>query len=324
MRRLVIPAFGIETTAVGFGCSSLAGRLSEKEALALIASALDAGVRHFDVARSYGGGASERLLGKALGARRNEVTITSKFGLLIAERPALIGLARRALRPMVKFAAGMAGMRQASRSTGASSLPEVDFSPESASLSLDASLRALNTDRLDLFLLHEARAGELHDDRLLDFLTRAQAAGKIRGFGVGTERANFPALLATRPQYCPVAQHEWSVLTGETALPQSKFRITHGALFRSWASIQEAVRRDPSLARECEQATGEFLEDPARLSALLLRSAALRHPGSIVLFSARQPSRIAHNVAALNDASLDASCERFQRFMNAHRERFNP
>lgn len=66
--------------AVGFGCNSI---LSEgrSKALRLLATAFDAGVRHFDIARSYGTGEAEGILGAFLKNRRSQVTITTKFGI---------------------------------------------------------------------------------------------------------------------------------------------------------------------------------------------------------------------------------------------------
>ena len=65
---------------VGLGCNNFGRRLGEKESRAVIHAALDAGITLFDTAESYGGGRSEKYIGKALDARRRDVAIATKFG----------------------------------------------------------------------------------------------------------------------------------------------------------------------------------------------------------------------------------------------------
>ena len=71
---------GLRVSLVGLGCNNFGRRLGERESRAVIHAALDAGITLFDTAESYGGGRSEKYIGKALGARRHEVAIATKFG----------------------------------------------------------------------------------------------------------------------------------------------------------------------------------------------------------------------------------------------------
>jgi aryl-alcohol dehydrogenase-like predicted oxidoreductase len=66
---------------VGLGCNNFGGRLDEDQTRRVVAAALDEGINFFDTADIYGGGASETFLGRALGGRRAEVIVASKFGL---------------------------------------------------------------------------------------------------------------------------------------------------------------------------------------------------------------------------------------------------
>jgi aryl-alcohol dehydrogenase-like predicted oxidoreductase len=301
MNRILIQPFGIATTQFGFGCSSLLGLLSERESRALIDAAYDAGIRHFDVARSYGSGSVEGLLGKTLGSRRADVTITTKFGLPVPRNPALVRVARSLARPLVKR---LSGMRARSQAVLSSIAATVDFTAGSARQSLEASLKDLRTGYADLFLLHEARAELLTDPRLLDFLRESVQAGKIKGFGCGSDLAVLPELVQARPEYCPVVQHEWSVLTGDVEIPPASFRICHGALLRSFAKLQGTMAAH-------SDAVGMDLSKPGNLAALLLRSAVLKHPGALTLFSARSVARIQQNVESLGNTQLDPYCARF-------------
>jgi aryl-alcohol dehydrogenase-like predicted oxidoreductase len=102
----------------GLGTNNFGRRLDAAEARRVVDAALDAGVTHFDTADIYGEGRSEEYLGRALGPRRDDVTIASKFGYHGPPR-------------------GVRGQ--------AAWVPEA----------LEATLRRLGTDRLDLFYYHK-------------------------------------------------------------------------------------------------------------------------------------------------------------------------
>src|SRR5215472_18734854 len=86
------------SSRLGFGCGSVMGRVGRAQSLKAIAAALDVGITHFDVARLYGYGEAEALLGETLRGRRDRVVIASKFGLT-ATRSA--GTLRR-LKPLAQ------------------------------------------------------------------------------------------------------------------------------------------------------------------------------------------------------------------------------
>ncbi len=70
----------LTASVVGLGCNNFGRRLRERESRAVIHAALDAGIALFDTAESYGGGKSEKFIGNALGPRRRDVAIATKFG----------------------------------------------------------------------------------------------------------------------------------------------------------------------------------------------------------------------------------------------------
>src|SRR6516162_7113402 len=72
----------LRVSAVGLGCNNFAIRLDRAATRAVVHAALDAGITLFDTADIYGErGGSETLLGEALGARRRDVVVVTKFGL---------------------------------------------------------------------------------------------------------------------------------------------------------------------------------------------------------------------------------------------------
>jgi aryl-alcohol dehydrogenase-like predicted oxidoreductase len=73
----------LQVTVVGLGCNNFGGRSDAERSTAVVHAALDAGINFFDTADIYGATQSEVILGQALGARRSEVIVATKFGMPI-------------------------------------------------------------------------------------------------------------------------------------------------------------------------------------------------------------------------------------------------
>jgi len=142
---------GLDVSAVGYGCWEIGGgygHFDESEVVAAVQSALDLGINLFDTAEGYGYGQSERLLGKALGARRKEAIVVTKFGIY---------------RPEGEW--------------------QRDSRREMALAAIDRSLKALGTDYVDVYLIHwPDRETPLEESmRALEEIVQA---GKARFVGV--------------------------------------------------------------------------------------------------------------------------------------------
>ncbi len=181
------------SSRLGFGCGSVMGRVGRAPSRRAIAAALDAGITHFDMARSYGYGEAEALVGDALRGKRDKVVIASKFGL----NPSRSASALRVLKPIAQqLAANVPGARGALRSfVGGASAAADRFSVAAAETSLNQSLAALKTDYLDILFLHDCGADDLGDE-LVGFLDRQVGAGKIRAYGAATDIDTVVALNA--------------------------------------------------------------------------------------------------------------------------------
>jgi aryl-alcohol dehydrogenase-like predicted oxidoreductase len=135
----------LEVSIVGLGCNNFGWRLDADGTANVVSAALEAGINLFDTADMYGDSQSEVLLGRALGARRDKVILATKFGMPIKGAPA-----------------------------GAS--------PAYLRTAVEASLRRLGTDRIDLYQLHQPDPAVPIAETLavLDELVRA---GKVVAIG---------------------------------------------------------------------------------------------------------------------------------------------
>ncbi|MGM7669548.1 aldo/keto reductase [Microbacterium sp. A93] len=167
---------------VGLGCMNLNHGYSdfptEEDATALIHTALDAGVDHFDTATLYGSGRNEELVGRALGTHRKEVFLASKGGLTGATREKAGG---------------------------------VDGRPETLKLQVEDSLRRLGTDFIDLYYLHRLDRQVPVEDSA-GALAELIQSGKIGAYGLSEVSA---ATLERAHAVHPVAavQNEYSLWT---------------------------------------------------------------------------------------------------------------
>src|SRR5262245_48323273 len=83
---------GLRVSVIGFGCWEVGGgygQIEEAEFARAVGRALDLGVNCFDTAEGYGFGASERALGRALGRRRGDAIVVTKFGMGYRDKPKL-------------------------------------------------------------------------------------------------------------------------------------------------------------------------------------------------------------------------------------------
>jgi aryl-alcohol dehydrogenase-like predicted oxidoreductase len=93
MRRL--GASGLKVSEVGLGCNNFGMRIDQKETQVVVDAALDAGINFFDTADIYGGTKSEEFLGKALGKRRGDIVLATKFGMAVGGDETKKGGSRR-------------------------------------------------------------------------------------------------------------------------------------------------------------------------------------------------------------------------------------
>ncbi|KWW32437.1 aryl-alcohol dehydrogenase-like predicted oxidoreductase [Cupriavidus metallidurans] len=185
---------------LGFGCGAMLGRVGRAQALRALEVAYDNGITHFDVARSYGFGEAEMLLGSFLRGKRDAVSVTTKFGIVPPRNASKLGLAKSAARAVLSH---LPGGRSLARAAARKMLAHRDYSPAYARACLDTSLRDLCVERVDHYMIHDPAEADLSDE-LLGFLEDARRAGKIDRWGIATDH---PPVLSS-----PAAAHAQALL----------------------------------------------------------------------------------------------------------------
>ena len=300
-----LPNSGALTTRVGFGCSNLLGDKTRDMGLRLLETAYDSGIRHFDVARVYNFGDAEAILGEFAVGKRDKITISTKFGLMpkegVARMKGPVQLARKMMR-------SSSWVRKLVRRNVKSLTQGGQFDLASAQKSLEASLRALRTDYLDIYLMHECNATDCTDD-IFAFLQQARQDGKIRMHGCGTAFGRIPAIASEHAAFLNVAQFESSFLHPTVGQFQAlrpentALVITHGAMSAA-SSLRTQLQSQPSPRSALEQTLGCDLQADENLYGLLLRYAVSENKGGMVLFRAAAPERIRGTLSGMERIQL--------------------
>lgn len=305
---------GIVTTAMGFGCAGLFHSPQRRERRRLLETAYEMGIRHFDVAPSYGLGRAEPELGDFIRSRRSDLTVTTKFGI----EPTAFGRAsgfaqspvRRVLRRLPQV---QTGLRTAAAGPGAGLAGRVLYrssgsSAASAQASLTRSLHALGTDYVDIFLLHEPHL--LGDDprELADSLNNERDRGRILAWGTAGDLVGSTDLLSGIVPGSQVVQHRDELHRDLGALlnAQGLARVTFGVLIRTLAALTLVLGDEPTLAKSWSDALGDDVTRSDVLVSLLLREALRRNQSGPVLFTTTKVDRLSTAVAAASDTQSAA------------------
>jgi D-threo-aldose 1-dehydrogenase len=293
-----------EPARLGFGCSALVSGRTRQEAVRLLEVALEEGITHFDVARVYGTGDAEDYLGEFAARHRDEITLTTKFGIDPMRASPIASGMKRVVRAATRRSRRALGfVRRHSSSTVSRGL----FSAEKARASLEVSLRKLRTDRVDAYLLHDCTRADWDQDDLQAALEALRDGGSIRSYGPATSFAEAKSILEGSPHSPQVAQFEADAFEPNALQVRDSDRapltITHGC-FRGALPRLESAGIDAGGSDEA--------------SALLLALALRDNPGGIVLFSSGDPERIRRNAAIARDRPFDpAALDEFARRLRA-------
>ena len=181
---------GWRVSEIGFGGARIGGLLADDggraASLRTLEAACDAGINFFDTADMYSQGESEILVGKAFRNKRDQVFIATKGGYHLPRQRRLIQLIKPLAKPIVRAL----GLRRSAVPASLSGTVSQDFSPGYLREAVEASLRRLQSDHIDLYQLHSPPRAELTGSRLQDalgLLARLKTEGKIREYGIALD-----------------------------------------------------------------------------------------------------------------------------------------
>jgi aryl-alcohol dehydrogenase-like predicted oxidoreductase len=291
---------GLEVSAIGFGCwetSGMYGHFDESDVATAVQRALDLGINLFDTAEGYGFGQSEEILGRALGTRRDEAIVVTKFGILQDD-----GKWYR------------------------------DSSRESALAAIDRSLKALGTDYVDVYLVHWPDK-DVPLEEPMGVLEEIVQAGKARFVGVSNfrphqietcmaarrvdivqygyhmfdrrlEREVFPTIAKHGIGLMTYGSLAHGLLTG-TFTPETKFEESdwrsNGTAFNIPLFTEEVFARNVAAVDDLKPIAARHGKTMAQLA---LRWALSNPVVSVALIGFRRPEEVEENVSGL-DWSLD-------------------
>jgi aryl-alcohol dehydrogenase-like predicted oxidoreductase len=177
MRYRQLGRSGLTVSVVGLGCRSFGGgrSLDRDQARVVVQQAMDMGITFFDTAASYADGESEEFLGEALKGARQDLVIATKFGGPRAVRPAIALSSRRYIRQ-----------------------------------SVEASLRRLQTDYIDLYQCHIPDP-KTPIEETLSVLDDLVHEGKVRYIG----SSNFPAWQVVEAEWVARSQNSTRFIAAE-------------------------------------------------------------------------------------------------------------
>ena len=306
---------GLEVTALGLGTAPLGGLYADvpaAQAVEVLDTAWDLGLRYFDTAPMYGLTRCEHLLGQVLREKTGPRVISTKVGrLMLTER------AGRKLPPAPPKNPLDPGFHNA--------LPFVevfDYSYDAIMRSYDDSQQRLGTDRLDLLYVHDigrVTHGDLHDHHWAALTTgggfralqELKAAGNIGGFGLGVNEWEVirDALEETDLDCCMLAGR-YSLLdrdAAETFLPLAERRgvaLALGGVYNSGILAAPAGGRrkfnyadaDPAVIARVEALRGVCDDHGVALAAAAIRF-PMRHPAvTCVVIGAKTGAQVRQNV----------------------------
>jgi aryl-alcohol dehydrogenase-like predicted oxidoreductase len=181
---------GIHSSVLGFGCAPIQGSVDAKTAKYALDYAIDHGINHLDLARSYGFGEAEGFIGKLIKGKRDEMVLASKFGI----RPNWKASVLKPVKPIIRTLRNLnkksktkpAAPAVTSVTNIAGGFLEriVPIRSKDMRNSLEKSLKELRSDYLDYFFVHEPVETLTYFEELQEMADRLKTEGKIRAWGI--------------------------------------------------------------------------------------------------------------------------------------------
>ena len=312
--RIELQGPRLKVSAVGFGCGGLMQSPSRKERMAVLGSAVDNGITHFDTARMYGLGMAEAELGAFLRTvKRDAVTVATKFGIDVGGAARRLGRFQAPARALLRKAPAL---RAAVKRHQAPSTTGRLYDAAVAARSLDQSLAALGVDYVDILFVHGPRPSDtVAGDELRGFFEDARRQGKIRAWGVSQDEG-FEVDFAEAFAPEGVCQ-----LRSDLLHPAPRpAELAFGVLNRSHTTLSAALLADAGLAERWREALQADPLAPGALAKLILASSATATGCRGILYSTTKPQRVAAAASAVSSPPDVETITRFLALVEEFRE----
>jgi D-threo-aldose 1-dehydrogenase len=278
----------------------------------------------------YGLGLAEAEIAPFLRRRRADVTITTKFGI----EPTLLtrGVARfqeplrlfLAKRPNLGEGLKVAGGGPGSGPLGRLIYSSPGYDRQSAQLGLERSLRTLDSDCIDVFLLHDPVGDVITGvPELIEYLDEQRRLGRIRCWGVTGQPSGLPSVMQRLGGQVPVVQFRDNIFAEPLSaeLMPDGARITYGALASALPVLRGFLAHFPRASSMWSERLGMDLAEESSLPRILLSAAIRRNAAGPVLFSTTRPerTRMAAEAATQNGKLSDTQAATFSDFAAAVR-----
>lgn len=277
MRKLDLGKSGLESSVISLGCMRISS-LSDQEVDELLAAAWDSGIDFYDHADIYGGGRSEEVFAGALSRtsiRREEILIQSKCGI-------------------------RKGM--------------FDFSRDHILAAVEGSLRRLQTDYLDVLLLHRPDT-LVEPEEVADAFSQLHRAGKVRHFGVSNMNPGQIELLRRHVEQ-PLIANQLQLSLTNTGMIDAGFNVNmeidpsivrdggileycrlHDITIQPWSPFQygffEGVFLGNDKFPELNRAIDAMAADKGVTNSAIAVAWLLRHPAKMQpILGTTQPQRV--------------------------------
>ncbi len=272
--------------AIGFGGASLSSMRTEFAALQLLNRAFDLGITHFDTAPLYGKGYSELIFGKFLKKKRQHVTITSKFGLGGAgftPLPACIALPLNFYKKKIRETKIDSALHFDADSVISSAI-RYSINKSELERAIFNSLKRLQTDYLDYYMIHEGCPAFLTDEAN-EYLTGLLHRGIVRNLGIASNIHVIRSLDTTSLTNWSVLQYEYHERYSEEVIKKfsDKQHFHHSCL----KQLDQKQKKEQS----------------HKQAGKLLAKAVKENPFGKILFSTRSRNRLEANLQSYQQHS---------------------
>ena len=304
-RLIANSPFDIAPSCLGFGCASLGSRIAATAGLRALAESYERGVTWFDVAPAYGNGQAETILARFLVGRRDKVIVTTKVGIAPPQRRPAMTYVYALGRPLIGAAKDL---RRVFRKVSATRNRRVPIDGALVERSIADSLKRLQTDRVDVYALHDPDPEAVARDDVLRALERTIERGQTRHVAVA---GGHEACIAARQIGGPFTLLQMS--TGSFDAHRAQFETAPSTLVLhsvfgvdgSRDRLIKLLKTDPSKVRRLVACGyGPDLEGAA--SDLLMDNAFALNPGGIVLSSMFDARHLAGNLARSQSVKAEA------------------